>query len=567
MTSLRLALAQLNTTVGDFRANHEKIAAGIRRAQKNGASLIVFPELAVAGYPPEDLLFKKSFIDAGLDSVKSLVPLTRSLTALVGFVDRDGQGRLYNAVAVLSGGKWTSTYRKIELPNYGVFDEKRYFTRGQDGLLLETGRHRIGVSVCEDIWQVDSFVYRPPYKGQTSLIINLSASPYHIGKLKVRHDLVRTLARETGAAVAYLNLVGGQDELVFDGGSFVMSPQGRLLAQAACLEEDFLVADIKLPPHEGHMFTSYADPYRAVALETGKEKKRPLKTIRAPRAFLREEEVYRALVLGTRDYVHKNGFKKVLIGLSGGIDSALVAQIAVDALGAQSVVGVTMPSCYTSKGTFSDAQKLAKNLRIRLLELSIEKTRAIYLDILKPVFGSEKPGLAEENLQARIRGNYLMALSNRFGYLVLTTGNKSEMATGYCTLYGDMAGGFAVIKDVTKTLVYQLARWRNRRERKALIPESTIRRAPSAELRHNQKDQDSLPPYAALDRVLERYIEEDRSPEEIVREGFSKALVQKIVRLVDRNEYKRRQAPPGVKITPKAFGRDRRMPLTSRFGT
>ncbi len=567
----RLTLAQINTTVGDFQTNFRKISQSLTASRQAGSQLVAFPELAVTGYPPEDLLFRRSFLDSNIDSVKRLARLTRGLTALVGFVDRDIRGKLYNAVAVLSGGEWVGSYRKVELPNYGVFDEKRYFERGERGLLLETGRVRFGISICEDMWLPESFIYRAPYRGQTSLILNVSASPYHVGKWRSRLQLGKTLAKTTGAHVAYLNLVGGQDELVFDGGSFVVSPEEEVLAQARHLEEDLLTVDLQLRPQEGHLFAPYPDAYRTIGIPETRFKRASKRAKPERKAMPEEEEVYRALVLGTRDYVEKNGFKKVLIGLSGGIDSALVAALAVDALGPERVLGVTMPSRFSSKGTYRDAVDLAKNLDIKLWEFGIEKIQTAYLETLRPAFAKKEPDSTEENLQARVRGNLLMALSNKFGHLVLTTGNKSEMATGYCTLYGDMAGGFAVIKDVPKTLVYRLARWRNRQKgraclsgRQAPIPESTLRRAPTAELRANQKDADTLPPYKDLDPVLKRYIEEDISPEELIRAGFSKELVRKVVRMVDRNEYKRRQSPPGVKISPKAFGRDRRLPITNR---
>ena len=563
----RVALSQINTTVGDFKANLRKISVALESARRQKADLIAFPELAVSGYPPEDLLFRRTFIDANLNAVKSLARLSKGVTAVVGFVDRDAGGRLYNAAAVLSDGVWKGSYRKRELPNYGVFDEKRYFSQGRKGLLIEAGKLRLGVSICEDIWLPESFVYEPPYQGETSLILNISASPYHLGKWKSRQELGKALANKTGAHVAYLNLVGGQDELVFDGGSFVVSPEGRVLAEAGYLEEDLLMVDLKLEEKGGVLFADPANPCHTIVLEQA-EKKAPPPLKRAKRVLStnmkEEEELYKALVLGVRDYVEKNGFKKVLIGLSGGIDSALVAALAVDALGSSRVLGVTMPSRHTSKATHSDAVLLAKNLSIKILTFNIERIYSAYLETLKSSFLGMKVDSAEENIQARVRGNLLMALSNKFGHLVLTTGNKSEMATGYCTLYGDMAGGFAVIKDVPKTMVYRLSRWRNRQGR-APIPQSTLRRAPTAELRANQKDQDTLPPYPKLDAVLKQYIESDSSPEEIMRAGFPEALVRKAVRRVDRNEYKRRQAPPGIKISPKAFGRDRRLPITNRF--
>ena len=567
---MRLAIAQINTTVGDFEGNARKILQGFAAARKTRAELLVFPEMTIPGYPPEDLLFKRSFIDANLRCLRRLAAESRGVSAVLGFVDRDKDGRLYNASAVLANGRWLGTYRKICLPNYGVFDEKRYFSRGTQGCLLEADGVRIGLSICEDIWLPESFVYEAPYRGEASLILNSSASPYHMGKQLERKALVKDLARHTGAYVAYVNLIGGQDELVFDGGSLLVSPEGKTLGEGAYLEEDFIVKDIPLARRENRGSSVRGRyPARTILLpKLGKPgKRRPLRPRNSRiRSISTEDEVYRALVLGTRDYVQKNGFDKVLIGLSGGIDSALVACIAVDALDPSRVLGLTMPSRYTSSATYLDSKTLAKKLKIKLWDLPIEDAYAAYLRTLKPVFLGQKQGIAEENLQARIRGNLLMALSNKLGYLVLTTGNKSEMATGYCTLYGDMAGGFAVIKDVPKTLVYRLARFRNHRGGKGPIPASVLRRPPSAELRPRQKDRDTLPPYPTLDALLKRYVEGDRSVEELARSGFPKALVRSILQRVDRNEYKRRQAPPGIKITPKAFGRDRRMPITNKFG-
>lgn len=567
---MRLAIAQINTTVGDFSGNSRKIFRGFANARKAQADLLVFPEMTIPGYPPEDLLFKRAFVDANLRALKYVAAQSRGLQAVLGFVDRDAGGKLYNAAAVLVNGHWVGTYRKIELPNYGVFDEKRYFSKGSEGCLLDLNGLRIGLSICEDIWLPESYVYEPPYRGGTSLILNLSASPYHMGKQSQRKALIEKLAKHTGAHVAYVNLVGGQDELVFDGGSLLVSPSGKTLAAGAYLGEDFLVRDLLLHPRRENTGVPISQhlPFQTIPLNLrGKSPKKPLLQFKntLARPFSRQEEVYRALVLGTRDYVEKNAFDKVLIGLSGGVDSALVACIAVDALGASRVLGLTMPSRYTSSETYHDSIALAKKLKIKLWDLSIETIYSAYLGTLKSVFSEQKHGITEENLQARIRGNLLMALSNKFGHLVLTTGNKSEMATGYCTLYGDMAGGFAVIKDVPKTLVYRLARFRNRRDNDFAIPGSVLRRAPSAELRPEQKDQDTLPPYHVLDVILKNYVEGDCSLEELSQKGVLRPLARSVVRRVDRNEYKRRQAPPGLKITPKAFGRDRRMPITNKF--
>ena len=541
---LRVCLAQINTTVGDLLGNQNKILTAARQAKKGGAKLLLFPELTLTGYPPEDLLFSSGFVTQNLRALDSLKAASRGLLMVVGFVDRDHEGRIYNAAAVLSGGKIMTRYRKVELPNYGVFDEKRYFTPGESGVVIECRPFKIGVSICEDIWQKNSFVYRAPYRGGIDFLLNLSASPYHRNKQAERQALMKRLARRIGATVLYCNLVGGQDELVFDGGSLIVSPQGRALAQAKCFEEDLLFADIPAP--KGAVSTPHA--------------KKIITRLTPP------AEIYQALVLGTRDYVQKNRFKKVLLGISGGIDSALVARIAVDALGAANVIGVTMPSRFTSPATLKDSKELAGRLGIACREISIEKIHEDYLQLLSGHFTGLAEDKTEENLQARIRGTLLMALSNKFGYLVLTTGNKSELATGYCTLYGDMAGGFAVIKDVPKTWVFKLARYANRLSPKNTIPAGILRRPPTAELRLNQKDEDSLPPYPVLDSILEKYVEGDRSFKEILKSGHHDKTVDQVIRLVDLNEYKRRQSPPGIKITPKAFGRDRRMPITNRFG-
>ncbi len=540
---LRVWMAQINTTVGDLDGNRKKILHSMEEAGRAKAHLVIFPELTVTGYPPEDLLFKKAFVSRNLEVLQSVASKTKGLAVIIGFVDRDDSGRLYNAAALLKDKKVAYIYHKVELPNYGVFDEKRYFLPGRESGAFELGSIRFGLTICEDIWQKNGYVYQAGYPGKHSFLINISASPYHCGKQSEREALLKNLAGSAQTTVLYLNLVGGQDELVFDGGSLVVGPDGKLLARAKRFEEDVLVVDIP------------ADRARKPLIRRA-EKKPPLEL---------ESEVYRALVLGTHDYIRKNGFKKVLIGLSGGIDSALVAGIAVDALGAQNVLGVTMPSRHTSQGTYRDAKQLAKNLKIKLLDLKINPIFDRYLTDLNQAFKPYPSGIAEENLQARIRGNLLMALSNKLGHLVLTTGNKSEMATGYCTLYGDMAGGFAVIKDVPKTLVFKLARHRNALFPKNSIPESILRRPPTAELRPNQKDQDTLPPYPVVDKFLELYVEQDKALEDIIREGIPKLITHRLAAMVDGNEYKRRQSPPGVKITPKAFGRDRRMPITNQY--
>ncbi len=565
LKSLRVALAQINTTVGDFSGNQKKIIQAFAQAEKAHAQLLVFPELALTGYPPEDLLFKKSFVDQNLRLLNFLKSLSKKMLVIVGFVDRDKKGNIYNAAAALFGGLLQGSYRKIELPNYGVFDEKRYFRPGHQGFILHFDGVAIGLSICEDIWQKSSFVYQPPYQGELSLLINLSASPFHANKQRERLTLLNRLAKKIDAAVVYNNLVGGQDELVFDGGSAIVSSGGKLLAAAPLFEEKLLLQDVPVVPRQWRKGHASQTKYVQIPLSMTSIFKKPLKRLPAVKWENADAQVYHALVMGTRDYIQKNGFKKALIGLSGGIDSALVARIAVDALGAKNVLGLTMPSRYTSAGTYQDAKRLALRLGIVCHEINIEKIFTSYLELLHPLFLRHPEDKTEENLQARIRGNLLMALANKFGYLVLTTGNKSELATGYCTLYGDMAGGFAVIKDVPKTLVFRLARYRNRLTPRNSIPGSVLKRAPSAELRHNQKDQDTLPPYPLLDRVLKEYVENDLSSKTITARGRPGPAVRKVLRMVDGNEYKRRQSPIGIKITPKAFGRDRRMPITNKF--
>ena len=562
--TLRVALAQINTTVGDFDGNFTKIIHAIREAKSRGAQLLIFPELTLTGYPPEDLLFKSSFISKNLEVLKNVASHTGGLCVVLGFVDRGRGGRLYNSAALLGNGKPLHVYHKTALPNYGVFDEKRYFEPGNSPGLIEVDGVRLGVSICEDLWDKNSWIYRRDLCRGVDLFINISASPYHRLKHYERLSLVRNLARMHGCAVIYQNLVGGQDELVFDGGSVLVNSKLRVIAQAENFKEEIRLADLELVKKStgSKSLKTALKKYPGVLLDSNKT---PLKSTPRPSAMTAQEEVYRALILGTRDYLRKNGFKKALIGISGGIDSALVACIAADALGPQNVLGVTMPSRYTSSGTYQDTKKLTRNLGIRLLEFPIEPTYRSYLLLLKKTFSGRPSNSAEENLQARIRGNILMALSNKFGHLVFTTGNKSELATGYCTLYGDMAGGFAVIKDVPKTLVYELARYRNALSKIPVIPQTIIRRAPTAELRFHQRDQDSLPPYPLLDRCLELYVEKELPIEQIIKEGVPKKTALEIAERVDRNEYKRRQSPPGIKITPRAFGRDRRVPITHRY--
>ena len=554
---LRLALAQVNSLVGGFKANAERVKSTCAQARKMGADVVLFPELMLTGYPPEDLLFKKSFIKDCRETLKTLAPFTRGLTAVIGFAEQKGK-HLYNSAALMCDGKHIATYRKMLLPNYGVFDEKRYFNAGEEPVRFSLKGAQIGLTICEDIWQESGPGKTLCQKGGVDLLLNISSSPYHKGK--ARREMIIKRAKYYKCPIAYVNLVGGQDELVFDGQSLIVDAKGKIIAQGNSFEEEIIFANITLPAKVNKPKASGIKSYKAPASLSKVKKVAPL----PPCAYMEkseEEEVYSALVLGTRDYIKKNGFSKVVLGLSGGIDSSLTAAIAVDALGPGQVVGVLMPSPHSSKGSVDDALALAKNLKIKTFTFHILAAMKAYEYILKEKFWSTEPGLAEENLQARIRGNLLMALSNKFGWMVLTTGNKSETSMGYCTLYGDMAGGFAVIKDVPKILVYKLARWLNREQE--IIPQNVLTKEPSAELRPGQRDTDSLPPYDLLDPVLLRYIEEDCSIEEIKVSGLSKSEIQRIARLVDLNEYKRRQGPPGVKITPKAFGKDRRLPITT----
>jgi NAD+ synthase (glutamine-hydrolysing) len=558
---VRIGLGQINTTVGNLDGNVEKMADWTARATDAGADLICFPELAVTGYPPEDLVLRPAFVDDNLEAVEELARRTAGgCPVLTGFVDRSDRG-LHNAAALLTGGRVTARYHKVKLPNYGVFDEQRYFIPGEAGCPVRLASSALGISVCEDSWQ-PGMPWEEYAADGVKVIPNINASPYHRRKTAERLEVCRARAAETGAWIVYVNAVGGQDELVFDGGSMVVSPTGELVWRGRMFEEDLLVVDIDVPPA----------PWDFPGLQTDRTPPRTKPALPDPtRPPWPEgpEEVYRAIVLGLGDYVRKNGFTEVVLGLSGGIDSALTAALAADALGPQAVRTVAMPSPFTSLESMEDAAEVARRLGVRLDTVSIEDPFKAFVASLDEVFAGTQENVAEENLQARIRGTILMAISNKFGSLVLTTGNKSELATGYSTLYGDMAGGFAPIKDVPKTLVYELARWRNAHaEEQGLeppIPERVITKPPTAELRPGQKDSDTLPPYERLDPVLEGYVEDDRSPEELIESGMDPELVWSVVTLVDRAEYKRRQAPPGVKITPKAFGRDRRMPITNAY--
>jgi NAD+ synthase (glutamine-hydrolysing) len=576
MRTLRVALAQINTTVGDIDGNAAAIAAQIARARDAGADVVCFPELALTGYPPEDLLLRRQFVEDNLQALHDLLPHTQGITAVVGFVDLAND--IYNAAAILSDGKHVDTYHKQFLPNYGVFDEDRYFQRGRRAPVYEIAGAKVGVNICEDIWYPGGPTMEQALAG-AEVILNINASPFHAGKRGFREKMLSTRAADNTVAVCYVNLVGGQDELVFDGGSMVFDPGGELIAEGPSFAEDLLICDVDVDAvvqarlHDSRRRKEQfdfegGDERRPIFVSGASPRQQRRELLREPRRvepLSRPAEVYQALVVGTRDYVRKNGFRDVFIGLSGGVDSSLTAVVAVDALGAEHVTGVSMPSRYSSEHSRSDAEELAQNLGIRYLTVPIEGTFAASLKMLEPIVGDLAPGLAEENLQARIRGNILMFLTNKFNALVLTTGNKSEMATGYSTLYGDMAGGFAVIKDVPKTLVYEVCHYRNALGERPLIPENVLIKEPSAELRPDQKDSDSLPPYPVLDPILEAYVEDDCTLDEIVAMGYDEALVQRVITLVNRSEYKRRQAPPGVKITPRAFGRDRRLPIANRY--
>src|SRR3972149_1503626 len=564
MRKLRLAMAQINPTVGDIKGNCEKILSHAEEAKKRGPGLVLFPELALTGYPPEDLLLKPGFIDDNLSALSALSKKIRGITAVVGFVDRKAD--IYNAAAIIHNGRTVGVYHKMYLPNYGVFDEQRYFQAGAAPLTFVLGGITIGVEICEDIWYPEGPARAQCLAG-AEVIVNINASPYHIGKAVIREEMLITRARDNEVIVAYNNTVGGQDELVFDGRGMVIDERGNVICRAKAFEEDLVTVDLDI---DSIGMARLHDPRRREAkraadlnvrsIDLGKIARKPAAAQARqvkPEPLEEAEEVLKALVLGTGDYVRKNGFRHVAMGLSGGIDSSLVAAIAAIALGRENITGVLMPSGYTSRESVEDAQALAQNLGIKTLTIPIGDTFDAYLRMMGKAFRGTRPNEAEENMQARIRGNILMALSNKFGWLVLTTGNKSEMSVGYATLYGDMAGGFAVIKDLPKTLVYRVSRGGNEYLGKEAIPKRVFTKAPTAELRPNQTDQDTLPPYELLDRILKAYVEEDRSIEEIALSGFPKPLVKRVARMVDRSEYKRRQAPPGVKITPRALGKDR----------
>jgi NAD+ synthase (glutamine-hydrolysing) len=568
--TLRVAIAQINTTVGDFKNNADKMKTCIRQARQSGADVILFPELALSGYPPEDLLHKQGFIKENMATLKRVVAHTKGITAIVGTLEQSGN-KLYNSAALMANGKLLGYCRKTILPNYGVFDEKRYFHEGETPVRFTQNGVTFGITVCEDLWFADGPGKKLCLDSNADVLLNISSSPFCTGKGEIREKMIRSRARKYKSFIVYANLVGGQDELVFDGQSLVVDPKGNPVANGNTFVEEMIVTDLTIqpkPPLKKNapsklkgMKTYRLSPSAKVSPQKKKLPKRAFKKLNAI------EEIYVALVLGTRDYILKNGFQKVAIGLSGGVDSALTVAVAKDALGAENVTAVLMPSPYTADESGDDSLALAKNLNIQTFTLPIEDAMQAYESVLSDVFKETAPDITEENIQARIRGNLLMALSNKFGWMILTTGNKSEISVGYCTLYGDMAGGFAVLKDVPKTWVYDLGHFLNQRDQKIVIPENILIREPTAELRPYQKDTDSLPPYPLLDKVLTAYIEEDQSLEDLLKMklGLPAKEIRRIVRMVDANEYKRRQGPPGVKITPKAFGRDRRLPITNRF--
>jgi len=568
MRPFRLAMAQIDPTVGDLDGNTRKIVEYIDQARALQADLVAFPELAVTGYPPEDLLFKSQFIRANIARMKEIAAESRGIAVVVGFVDANPE--LRNAAAVAYDGQVVGVYHKMYLPNYGVFDEERYFKAGAVCPVYQIGATAVGVNICEDIWKpIGPTTVQRAQGGQ--VILNISGSPFYADRLGEREEMLAARATDNGVFVGYVNIVGGQDELVFDGASMVLGPDGNVVVQGSQFQEELVVADLDVervsepPPGSGERDLEDVGAAKRVDVSAPSSGSRPALPRREPIHYGGPGEVYSALVMGTRDYVGKAGFSKVLVALSGGIDSSLVATVAADALGPDNVVAVAMPSRYSSEGSLLDAKALSENLGIELRTIPIEESFAASLDTLAPHFKGTEPGLAEENLQSRLRGVLIMALSNKHDWLVLTTGNKSEMAVGYATIYGDTAGGYAVIKDVPKTLVYRLAEHRNSLSNNPVIPVSVLTKPPSAELRPDQKDEDSLPPYEVLDPILKAYVEDDRSFDEIVSEGFDEETVKRVITLVDRSEYKRRQAPPGIKITPRNFGRDRRMPIANRY--
>ncbi len=589
MSIIRLAMVQMNAVVGDIDHNTRAIQRWIREAKKAKADIVVFPELAVSGYPPEDLLLMPQFLQEIRRRQQPLAKVTQGIVAVVGGVSEakvetgrskpntETDQKPFNSAWVFGNGKLRGEYHKCKLPNYGVFDEERYFQPGTVTPIFQMGSLRLGINICEDIWFKDGPARNQIRLGHVGLLVNLNASPFHVGKTEERKALLAQRARDYGVFLGYTNMVGGQDELVFDGNSLVFDPSGEIIAHAKAFQEDMLLTDIELSERRSTTKSSIGGkglshpkvPCISSGWKPAKLTKRKPCVPRMEHPITQDEEIYRALVLGVSDYVRKNRFEKVLIGISGGIDSALTAAIACDAIGASNVVGIFMPSPYTSSLSRRDAKALSKNLGFPIETLSITQLFRTFLKLLEPTFRGRPADTTEENLQARIRGTLVMALSNKFGYLVLTTGNKSEMSVGYATLYGDMAGGFAVIKDLPKTRVFRLAKWRSEYQGGDLgamkIPKSIQTRVPSAELKPDQTDQDTLPPYPELDAILQSYVEDNWSKEKIAKAGFNAKVVERVIRMVDLSEYKRRQAPLGIKITARALGKDRRMPITNRF--
>lgn len=574
---MRIGVGQINTVVGDVEYNYKKILDFTEKAEKKGCDIIVFPELALTGYPPEDLLKSQTFISYQREFLEKLKNRFNNIIIVVGFVNLE-EDVLYNSAGVIFKDR-IITYNKTRLPNYGVFDERRYFSQGNKGVVISTDKNkiRLGITVCEDIWYPEGVVTDEIIKGKANIIINISSSPYHLGKVQEREEMLKTRARDLRMFVVYSNLVGGQDELIFDGNSMIISPNGKVIAKAKPFEEELLVADISpeeatsqrlLDPRYTFLLEDYKPKYNVEIYEldysTKQKSEKIINNLHPP--IPEEEEIIKALQLSIKDYITKNKFSKVVIGISGGIDSALVAYICTKALGKENVIGVSMPSRFSSEGTKSDAKKLCENLGIKFLEIPIENVFKSYLSELQPIFENKPWDITEENLQSRIRGTILMALSNKFGWIVVSTGNKSELSMGYATLYGDMVGGFALIKDIYKTTVYKLVEYINKKEGWDIIPRSIIERPPTAELRENQKDEDTLPPYQILDKILKKYIEEEKSSKEISEETqIPLTLVENVIKTINKNEYKRRQAPIGTKITPRSFGKDRRYPITNQF--
>ncbi len=567
---IRVALCQRNFVVGDIDGNLDKVRASLARVRELGADLALFPELSVTGYPPEDLLLKPSFAETAEAAMREFAAEVQDIVAVVGFPELSDD--LFNAAAVITGGQVAAIYRKRYLPNYGVFDEQRYFAPGTDALVLDMDGVRVGVTICEDLWYPGGPAQRAVVDGGADVLVNISASPYQRGKGAEREQILGTRCLDYGCYLAFCNTVGGQDELVFDGHSLVIDPRGRILARGRQFEEDHLVVELDLRgasrrrlhnPRWRQRLTTVADGIHVAPVRRSGREKPPLEDRPPPEPLGTDAEIYKALVFGTSEYFHKNGFEGAVLGLSGGVDSALSLVIAADALGTDAVTAVFMPSRFTTPGSREDAAQIARCVGVPLIEIPIDDLVDGYTAALKEAFAGTEPNVAEENIQARIRGNLLMALSNKFGSLVLTTGNKSEMAVGYATLYGDMAGGFSILKDVLKTRVFSLARWRNCQGE--VIPQAVLDKPPSAELREGQLDTDSLPAYEVLDPIMEAYVEEDRSPEEIEKLGFDAAVVARVVEMIDRAEYKRRQAPPGIRISRKAFGKGRRLPIVNHY--